>query len=104
MCVPDFILYVMITVLIHFYVRQGMEANFATLATTNAESRKKADGNLQCQLFQDDLDEAHFILLEQFMSQQSIDAYYASDDYVFWHQSISGMLDRMEGGDYQQLA
>jgi|GEM_PF-6640359 len=93
----------MITVVIHFYIKDEFVQQFSQITIANCADRRKAEGALRISFFQQDTHNTHFILLETFASQETIDAYYESEGYIDWEKQTKEMIVSLSGDDFSIL-
>ena len=93
----------MVTVIIQFNIYPTLSEQFKILTLENIKERRNASGNLKTEFYQKEEKPHHFILIEAFESQETIDGYYGSQAYENWHMATRDMIKRIKGNDYKVL-
>jgi autoinducer 2-degrading protein len=90
----------MTSVVIQIVVMGEHLDSFVKLTRENIAHRRSADGNLKFEVYQQEDNPTHFVMVEVFKFQQSIDAYYATPGYLEWHKAVTPMMVSITGADY----
>ncbi len=94
---------IMITVVIHFYIKKEQVNQFKEVSIRNVSERQKAAGSVDVLFLQEEKDSKHFMLIESFDSQEKIDKYYDGWAHQQWLKEVETLIEEVSGDDFLMI-